>query len=516
MCPEDVKAQCNSLTLRTRERLQAILSQGEVDINTNVSLAHAHGYLKISRHPLLRVHRDVPVICETFHETETDPFSGPADCCVSVTDELDIDPSVSKTRKRRRLLRKSHVSARFLLDDCDEDDDTSAQADCFMPVFVEASDEKRPAVGKVRSTASGNYSTIAAMESTGHSDEVKHEGHEHTVQLLRKGGDDGKLAIVKKGQRRNFSSMTKVLSTIIVAAQFLDSSCADCWNRAIRFGRPDLLEICATNDSPLVNAVEDAGGEGLRASFWNGYDLTTRRGRERLYVFCSAKRPRHVWFSLPSRVPGASSQRVSRILQGIADVVPRVQALGCHVHFSQPHSSISWNRRFLSEMTEKTLKAVVNGCAWGLRDSQGSLLNQYWQIMTTSPEVQRVLNHRPCDQRHRHGRHPDHFCALPLQFPQSLCRTLAKQFLAKDSWNSALGILEQLHPDDDERPFDPSASSSENPTCFDAAPSRMDVDCRLWSHLLLRRVRPCLREKKLPSGYRKFINRSDIVTTAHL
>ena len=69
--------------------------------------------------------------------------------------------------------------------------------------------------------------------------------------------------------------------------------------------------------------------------FWNGYNLTTTRGRERLYVFCSARRPRHVWFSSPCRVfSGASSQRVSRILQGIADVFPRVlQALGRHVHF---------------------------------------------------------------------------------------------------------------------------------------------------------------------------------------
>ena len=132
------------------------------------------------------------------------------------------------------------------------------------------------------------------------------------------------------------SSMTKVLSTIFAAAQFLDSSCADCWNRAVRCGRPDLLEMCVNSDSPLVNAVESAGGEGLRASFWNGYDLTARRGRERFHVFCSEKGPRHVWFSSPCRVPGTSSQRVSRILQGIADVFPRVQALGCHVHFSLP------------------------------------------------------------------------------------------------------------------------------------------------------------------------------------
>ena len=77
---------------------------------------------------------DVPVVSETIPEPETDTFSGPADSCESVTDELDVDPSVSKTRKRRRLLHKSPVS-----DDCDEDDDNAAQAKCFMPAFAENS-----------------------------------------------------------------------------------------------------------------------------------------------------------------------------------------------------------------------------------------------------------------------------------------------------------------------------------------------------------------------------------------
>ena len=33
----------------------------------------------------------------------------------------------------------------------------------------------------------------------------------------------------------------------------------------------------------------------------------------------------------------------------------------------------------------------------------------------------------------------------------------------KNSWHSVLGILEHLHPDEDERPFNPSASSHETP-----------------------------------------------------
>ena len=60
----------------------------------------------------------------------------------------------------------------------------------------------------------------------------------------------------------------------------------------------------------------------------------------------------------------------------------------------------------------------------------------------------------------------------------------------------------------------------ENPAGLDAAPSEMDIDrkmltCRHQSHLLLKQVRPRLREKKSPIGCKKFINRSDIVTTAH-
>ena len=46
LCIEDVKAQSDALTLETLERLQNIMSQKDVDPDTNVSLAHAHGYQK--------------------------------------------------------------------------------------------------------------------------------------------------------------------------------------------------------------------------------------------------------------------------------------------------------------------------------------------------------------------------------------------------------------------------------------------------------------------------------------
>ena len=75
LCAEDVNAQYEAVTPETRELLNHVLQRGEVNPDTNVSLAHAHGYLKISRNPLLRVYRDVPVKDENTRIRER-PFSG--------------------------------------------------------------------------------------------------------------------------------------------------------------------------------------------------------------------------------------------------------------------------------------------------------------------------------------------------------------------------------------------------------------------------------------------------------
>ena len=112
---------------------------------------------------------------------------------------------------------------------------------------------------------------------------------------------------------------------------------------------------------------------------------------------------------------------------------------------------------------------------WVLRDSQRSLLNRFWRVLTTSPDIQRVLNHRLCDKWHKHGRLYDHFNTSSSQIPKSLCQALAKQFFAKDSWHSALGIPGHLRPDDDERPLDLSACCWETLIGLESIPSEMEV-----------------------------------------
>ena len=89
--------------------MKHVLSQKEVDPDTNVFLAHAHGYLKISRNPLLRVYRDVLVRKETTLESEID---------------LPLEPLTSRDQAT------------------DEHDVIHVQADCSVPAFAENLDDK--------------------------------------------------------------------------------------------------------------------------------------------------------------------------------------------------------------------------------------------------------------------------------------------------------------------------------------------------------------------------------------
>ena len=88
-----------------------------------------------------------------------------------------------------------------------------------------------------------------------------------------------------KGQRRNLSSMTQVLATFFAAAQHLDSSYADSWNRTIRFGRPDLLEVCANSDSPLNQVVEKCQRRRLAEDLILDWLRLNHQTRPRAFVF---------------------------------------------------------------------------------------------------------------------------------------------------------------------------------------------------------------------------------------
>ena len=77
--------------------MQNVLSRKEVNPGTNVSLAHAHGYLKISRNHLLRVYRDVPARNDAIPESEIALPAEPPTSCDQAIDEHDVISQHSQT-----------------------------------------------------------------------------------------------------------------------------------------------------------------------------------------------------------------------------------------------------------------------------------------------------------------------------------------------------------------------------------------------------------------------------------
>ena len=61
----------------------------------------------------------------------------------------------------------------------------------------------------------------------------------------------------------------------------------------------DFAEVCCASDSLLSGAVTSHGGHAVQHSHWNGFDLTTKAGTDKLKEYLLEKKPRIVWMTPP-------------------------------------------------------------------------------------------------------------------------------------------------------------------------------------------------------------------------
>ena len=69
--------------------------------------------------------------------------------------------------------------------------------------------------------------------------------------------------------------------------------------KATRYGRIDFAEVCCTSDSLLSGAVTSLGGHAVQYSHWNGFDLTTKAGTDKLNEDLLENKPRVAWMTRP-------------------------------------------------------------------------------------------------------------------------------------------------------------------------------------------------------------------------
>ena len=183
----------------------------------------------------------------------------------------------------------------------------------------------------------------------------------------------------------------------------------------------DLLEVYASDQSRLTQAIRDRGGRSLRFTKEDG-DLSTFEGQVKLIRWVLEYSPKHLWLA-PECLPwcawnkfnrGRSPelwdkihdlQEESRVHLRLCNLLLKLQKYnGRHCHLENPAESDLWKQPELWECMQNTLPARFDQCQMGLRHPQNhKLLRKRTIVRTTSKEVHQLLDDRLCNGQHVHS-----------------------------------------------------------------------------------------------------------------
>ena len=161
-----------------------------------------------------------------------------------------------------------------------------------------------------------------------------------------------------------------MFKSIILPSVSLDDAVIDPWMQAICYGRVDFADVCCTSDSLLSGAVTSIGGRAVQCSHWNGFDLTTKAGTDKLKEDLLEKKPRVVWMTPPCTTQrtqeSQSRSRFHRIQINIVVVfLWLVKQDWCEAILEQMWGSTSLGRcGVFSELKEQFRNGRTPGCQW--------------------------------------------------------------------------------------------------------------------------------------------------------
>ena len=221
------------------------------------------------------------------------------------------------------------------------------------------------------------------------------------------------------GPDRSRAIVKVFFKSLILTAVSRDDSVVDPWMQATRYGRVDLegrrkeeckekrrkgekekrrkgekreergerreeeRQVCCTSDSLLSGAVTSLGGRAVQHSHWNGFDITTKAGTDKLKEDLLEKKPRVVWMTPPCTTQGAqqsqSRSRFRRIQMNILVVfLWLVKQDWCEAILEQMWGSTSLGRGgAFSELKEQFHSGRTPACQWG-NLADGTLSSKSW------------------------------------------------------------------------------------------------------------------------------------------
>ena len=187
------------------------------------------------------------------------------------------------------------------------------------------------------------------------------------------------------------------------------------WEELISLDRLFLLEVACSERSILSEEVLSRHGpnSAMRCAHWNGFDLTTRSGVEKLKQLVRERRPKHIWISCecgpfsplqrinqrtPKQCEELQRKRESAVQQylGGIEVARFGRRYGSQIHWELSEKCEAWNLPIIqSFLEEQHLRRVTcRGCTVNLRaHDTGELMCKGWTIATT--QLQHPATHEP-------------------------------------------------------------------------------------------------------------------------
>ena len=229
--------------------------------------------------------------------------------------------------------------------------------------------------------------------------------------------------------------------------------------QGVTTGGYDLVEVCCPWDSPLSEAVIQAGGRAFRMGLQNGYDLSTKAGLAKASTMIRRLRPRYIHCSPPcnpwsSLRNGASTveqhQKLAddkaqgrAILKNCLKLIQlQRQELGGQSGFGKhvghdaggehPLTASSWKEPSMRKMVKICggEKFRCDGCRFGTQNDQGEPLQKPWGWFSSHDGIRRALNKTCLHQPGEHAKMTSKDKPASAVYPDRLCKAFARALMS--------------------------------------------------------------------------------------
>ena len=250
----------------------------------------------------------------------------------------------------------------------------------------------------------------------------------------------------------------------------------------------DLLEIYASPQSRLCEAIRQKGGKAERFTFEHG-DLSTHEGQAELLRMIRRLQPRHIWmapecgpwcswsrFNANRSITGyekiQASRELSRVHLKLCNLIMKIQVnAGRHFHMENPIHSELWNQIEVRDILDNTNDLKFDQCQFGLRHPEtDQLIKKGTRVQSTSVELLHNIDQRFCKGGHIHSQIMGQ-CKVKGQnmalskftafYPAILARTIANALLKE--FGKPCSISDPVLAAEDESGNGPETSSASHP-----------------------------------------------------